>query len=125
MPWAPKRPCTYPGCGQLTHSRRCELHQDVEKKAADQRRGSAASRGYDARWKRAKDAFLRQNPLCAECARQGRPAQADLVDHIQPAKGNQELFWEPENWQALCTACHNRKTNKRDGGFGNRIKEIA
>ena len=125
MPWAPKRPCTYPGCGELTDSRRCPLHENVEKKAADVRRGTAASRGYGGRWEKARRTFLLQNPLCAECARQGRTTMADLVDHIQPAKGNQELFWEPENWQALCTACHNGKTNKRDGGFGNRIKEIA
>ncbi|WP_186318376.1 HNH endonuclease, partial [Bacillus pumilus] len=23
------------------------------------------------------------------------------------------------NWQPLCASCHNRKTAKEDGGFGN------
>ena len=120
MPCAAPRPCTYPGCGELTRSRRCEAHEAQERKETDARRGSAASRGYTGRWRKARDLFLKQNPVCAECARQGRMARADLVDHIQPAKGNQALFWRESNWQSLCAACHNRKTNSRDGGFGNR-----
>jgi len=119
-PWAQPRPCTYPGCGELTHSRRCDLHKDVEKKAADLRRGSAASRGYGGRWEKARRTFLSQNPLCAECARQGRTTMAEVVDHIQPARGNQDLFWDRDNWQSLCARHHSMKTDREDGGFGNR-----
>jgi 5-methylcytosine-specific restriction protein A len=35
-----------------------------------------------------------------------------VVDHIIPHRGNRELFWDTENWQALCTPCHNRKTKQ-------------
>jgi 5-methylcytosine-specific restriction endonuclease McrA len=40
------------------------------------------------------------------------------VDHKIPHKGNLELFWNRNNWQVLCGACHARKTATEDGGFG-------
>jgi 5-methylcytosine-specific restriction protein A len=30
------------------------------------------------------------------------------------------LFWNRENWQALCWRCHSRKTAKEDGRWGTR-----
>ncbi|WP_144469068.1 HNH endonuclease signature motif containing protein, partial [Bacillus pumilus] len=36
-----------------------------------------------------------------------------------PHKGDKKLFWDSSNWQPLCASCHNRKTAKEDGGFGN------
>ncbi|WP_390622926.1 HNH endonuclease [Ralstonia syzygii] len=44
---------------------------------------------------------------------------ATVVDHIVPHKGDQHLFWRRSNWQALCKACHDRKTAREDGGFAN------
>ena len=35
---------------------------------------------------------------------------ATVVDHITPHQGNQNLFWDTNNWQALCKPCHDRKT---------------
>ncbi|WP_289184903.1 HNH endonuclease [uncultured Parasutterella sp.] len=29
------------------------------------------------------------------------------------------MFWDESNWQALCKHCHDVKTAKEDGGFGN------
>ena len=110
MPWAPKRPCTYPGCPELTVDGRCEAHRRQERQEIDERRGTAASRGYGARWRKAREAFLRQHPLCAECHASGRFAAATVVDHIRPHKGDRRLFWDRSNWQALCRECHDRKT---------------
>lgn len=31
---------------------------------------------------------------------------AEVVDHIQPHKGDTDLFHDPDNWQALCKQCH-------------------
>ncbi|WP_244295246.1 HNH endonuclease [Paracoccus versutus] len=33
-------------------------------------------------------------------------ADATLVDHIKPHRGDKALFWNWNNWQALCTGCH-------------------
>ena len=32
------------------------------------------------------------------------------VDHIVPHRGDMSLFWDVNNWQALCHECHARKT---------------
>lgn len=69
-------------------------------------RPSAAKRGYNSRWQKARATYLRSNPLCVECDRQGRTTSAVIVDHIIPHRGDQELFWDKTNWQALCKRCH-------------------
>lgn len=81
-------------------------------------RPSAAKRGYDSRWQRESRQFLNRHPLCAECERNGKVSAATVVDHIEPHKGNQKLFWDRRNWQPLCKRCHDRKTSIEDGGFG-------
>ena len=37
-----------------------------------------------------------------------------VIDHIQPHKGNVNLFWEESNLQALCKACHDGEKQKQD-----------
>ena len=110
MPYKPKRPCRYPGCPNL-----CETGTycpDHSKFSADRMRGGADARGYNARWRAARLVFLRKNPLCAECMRNGRLTPATVVDHVIPHRGDQELFWDTNNWQPLCKACHDEKTGR-------------
>ncbi len=73
---------------------------------------------YNWKWRKAAKQFLIENPLCAECLRQGKTELAEVVDHIRPHKGDLALFWNSENWQPLSRVCHNRKTAAEDGGFG-------
>lgn len=86
----------------------------------DNRDGST-KRGYDRRWRKAREVFLKRHPLCEceECVRLGRVRQATVVDHKIPHKGDKNLFWDRNNWQAMAKQCHDRKTAKQDGGFGN------
>jgi len=88
------------------------------RKEVDERRGSAASRGYTGAWRKARMFFLRSHPLCAEHQRQGGIVLGEVVDHIVPHRGDKTLFWDSSNWQTLCKACHDRKTANEDGGFG-------
>ena len=81
-------------------------------------RPTASARGYNSRWNRARTAYLHENPLCVACMKEGRTEPATTVDHIKPHKGDSELFWDVNNWQPLCTTCHNQKTAREDGGFG-------
>ena len=67
-------------------------------------------RGYNYRWDKLRDRFIRNNPLCRICALQGKVTEAAQVDHIQPHRGDQEKFWDEGNLQALCASCHSRKT---------------
>ncbi len=76
------------------------------------RRGGARARGYSRRWERERRIFLARHPLCVHCLAAGRTRAAEVVDHIVPHRGDSELFWDGHNWQALCKACHDRKTGR-------------
>ena len=109
MPMKPKRPCRYPGCPNLCESGvYCETHR--KEWSHDALRGNATARGYDAKWREARRLFLKRNPLCQRCLKYGRLTPATVVDHIVPHRGDMLLFWDQENWQALCKACHDQKT---------------
>jgi 5-methylcytosine-specific restriction protein A len=85
-------------------------------------RGSASSRGYDAKWRSARKGYLQSHPLCVHCLAGGIVVAARVVDHIAPHGGDHTKFWDTSNWQSLCVSCHSRLTAKFDGGFGNRRK---
>lgn len=111
MPYKPKKPCKYPGCPNLVDKGSyCEKHKKIVPQ--DDSRPSASQRGYDYRWQRARKMYLRRNPLCVECLKEGRVTGATVVDHIIPHKGDYDLFWDENNWQALCEYHHNKKTAK-------------
>ena len=124
MPFKPARPCAYGGCPNLTNhpSRLCDEHLRKTRQIADHERGTSTERGYDARWRRYRKAYLAEHPLCALCAKKGITRAATTVDHIIPHRGNYELFWDPKNHQPLCEEHHNIKTATFDHGFGNERK---
>lgn len=109
------RPCTATGCWRLVTSRsgRCEVHpkpkRPKDQRTSDARRGSAAARGYDSRWRKLRNRFIREHPLCIHCKAEGRTKEAEEVDHIIPLRqGGARL--DPANLQSLCRRCHQRKT---------------
>ena len=83
----------------------------------DRQRPSATRRGYGPRWRRARQAFLKRNPLCVACGVEGRLEPATVVDHVVPHRGDPVLFWDRANWQSLCKLCHDAKT-AREGRWG-------
>lgn len=120
----PRRLCHRPGCKTLVDvgsGGLCDVHKKARQREIDKRRGSSSQRGYDARWVKARKMYLARHPLCIECLRNGKETLATVVDHITPHRGNYELFWDESNWQSMCKLCHDRKTAKEDGGFGNPI----
>lgn len=119
MPYAPAKSCAIPGCREYraADAKYCARHAQQFADNEQDRRGTAAQRGYGARWARYRRAFLSAHPICAapECGR-----AATDVDHITAVRGpNDPLFWEPSNHQGLCHSCHSRKTATENGGFGN------
>jgi len=121
MPARALRPCTHPGCpALLPGGGRCQAHQKAEARAYDERRGSAASRGYDALWRRLRVQFLRQNPLCQcdDCAEGAiRMTLAEVVDHIIPIEERPDLRLDWSNLRAMSKRCHDRHTG-RTRGYG-------
>jgi len=123
---APRRPCRKPGCSKLSEGGYCPEHlrkRDLDTKTKarnyDNLRGTRTERGYDNRWLKAAAVFKKENPLCVICEKEGVYTPVYCVDHIVPHKGDMELFWDKSNWQSCCKTCHDRKTAKEDGGFGN------
>lgn len=105
--------CKQPGCpARATQRGYCAGHAGA---VLAKPRPSAASQGYGAKWRAAREAFLKAHPMCewGGCF----DASTD-VDHIIPHKGDKVLFWDRGNWQALCHSHHSRKTVTYDGGFG-------
>ena len=80
---------------------------------------SSAVRGYGYAWRKLRDEFINENPLCAHCLAHDRVVSAEHVDHIVPIARAPGRRLDKTNLQALCASCHARKTAKEDGGFGN------
>ena len=121
MPQAAPRPCPHPGCGVLGDGL-CAKHRAERQRRIDAQRGSSSERGYSGAWKRARAAWLRAHPLCqcGECDEgRLRLRPATVVDHKIPHRGDKALFWDRNNWQSMAKECHDVKTAREDGGFGN------
>lgn len=112
MPSRPRIPCHHPGCPELVESGKkyCEKHKPLHPEEVR----SAGSRGYNREWQKARKVYLAAHPLCVMCQKEGRYIKATVVDHIIPHRGNQRLFWDQNNWQALCKRHHDLKTGNED-----------
>lgn len=110
MPMKPKKPCQHRGCPLLTEEKYCEFHIRLY----TSERPNTRERGYDSRWRKASKLYLRYNPLCRYCEREGKLIAAEVVDHRIPHRGDRILFWDESNWQPLCKRCHDRKTRTED-----------
>lgn len=69
------------------------------------------------RWRHGRARFLQQHPLCQMCEKQDRVVAATVVDHIKPHRGDETLFWNEQNWAALCADCHNRVKARMERGL--------
>ena len=111
MPTRPKTPCQHPGCPELvSNGKYCGKHKPLHMED----RPSAAARGYGSKWQKASKKYLEAHPLCVKCMAEGEYTKATVVDHIIPHRGDQKLFWDLSNWQALCKKCHDTKTWTKD-----------
>lgn len=117
MPLKPRHECYRVNCHELTRETYCPGHTSDKKqqshernKRYDTKRGTAAQRGYGGRWQRARETYLRSHPLCVECKTNSFITPSTTVDHIVPHRGDIKLFWDTNNWQALCKMHHDKKT---------------
>lgn len=103
MPRRLPTPCSQPGCPEVCYGRFCDEHQRDEYRRQDARRGTAAERGYDAKWRRVRAQYLKHHPLCEEC---GEPA-VEVHHKIPLAQGGTHKW---ENLKALCKRHHSAIT---------------
>ncbi len=105
MPMMPYRNCAQPGCGELVRGKgRCPQHAKQQRVEHNARRTPA---DYGRKWRRVRDAFITRNPICSDCAEQGKTKVAQVVHHIIPLdQGGTNAF---SNLMSLCTTCHEKK----------------
>ncbi|KKM86810.1 hypothetical protein LCGC14_1275310 [marine sediment metagenome] len=119
-PPAIKTPCCR--CRKAAEGRYCERCRKVSQREASnnrrQRAGQSVGRAIrdTRRWRdRLSPMFLRSNPLCAQCERDGRQAFATEVHHVAPVSEEPERAFDESNLEALCKPCHSRMTIRESG----------
>lgn len=69
------------------------------------------------RWYRLRYKQLQANPCCKYCEDQGLVVLATVVDHKIRHKGDEDLFFDPDNLQSLCKQ-HHDSTKQREEFHG-------
>lgn len=115
MATRPLQFCGHMGCSELVSGRFCPEHQaehDVEQADKQARyskgRGSAASQGYDAKWRVVRLAYLSRHPLCEDCLNEGKTVTAVMVHHTVPVKTDRSKRLDMTLLRALCNECHEK-----------------
>ena len=107
MPTYPKRPCSFPGCPNLTSGQYCDVHRTEARRRYDKyERSPDVHKQYGRAWKRIRDRYILAHPYCEKCFEEGRMTVATECHHIIPvSRGGQSV---EENLMALCRGCHNK-----------------
>ena len=72
---------------------------------------SGATAVYNSnRWRKLRAMKRSQDPMCEQCAREGRITPAQQVDHREPIARRPDRVWDLTNLESLCIPCHSRKT---------------
>ena len=78
MPRKPKRPCSYPGCPNLTEGQYCKEHEAAARRQYNKYERSAdVNKKYGRAWKRIRDRYAAAHPLCEMCLKEGRLTPVD------------------------------------------------
>ena len=107
MPKKPRRPCSYPGCPNLCDGQYCEEHRKQARRQYDKyERSPYVNKKYGRAWKRIRDRYVAEHPLCEMCLEQGKLTPVDEVHHVLPvSKGGTHARG---NLMALCRSSHNK-----------------
>ena len=107
MPKKPRRPCSYPGCPNLCDGQYCEEHRKQARRQYDKyERSPYVNKKYGRAWKRIRDRYVAEHPLCEMCLEQGKLTPVDEVHHVLPvSKGGTHARG---NLMARCRSCHKK-----------------
>lgn len=124
MPNKPSKPCPGRGprrgsCSNLIkgNDKVCIECMEYEKKANreyDKQRDQTPERQFlhSTAWRRERDDYLNENPLCERCFNADKIEPAVLVHH----KDRNELNRAKENKESLCFTCHEEEHKKERWG---------
>lgn len=92
--------------------------RDTNHKQTDMRKLRQSAYNTTA-WRKLRETYLKQNPLCEECLKKGKVTAASSVHHIkspfQNGCVNQALFLDFDNLESICHDCHAELHNKEQG----------
>ena len=107
MPRRPQRPCSYPGCPNLCDGQYCDKHKTVARRKYDKyERPADINKKYGRAWKRIRDRYVKEHPLCEMCLQNGRLTPVEEVHHIKPL--SQGGTHSNDNLMSLCQSCHTK-----------------
>ena len=97
--------------------------QKKTKKETNQRNENTASREMrrkaynNTEWRKLRDTYIKEHPLCEDCLDKGKVVPAEDVHHIrspfQNGECNKALLLDYNNLMALCKQCHNKRHNPK------------
>ena len=117
MPRKPKSPCSYPGCPKLTDDRYCEKHKRLTNKNYNKyQRDPKSNKRYGRAWKRIRDRYVKEYPLCEECKKHGSLLLKGM-HHIVPCQGGNEF-----QSYVLCKSCPPSQLKVVSGGGSKSLK---
>jgi|GEM_PF-3284962 len=148
------RPCSTPGCPELTPGGPCEQHRRIRQREHDERRGSSRDRGYDADHRRLRIlCFQRDGWRCVDCGweptivadfrqyglgdpptdrvlaelrdRHNRRERHLHADHQVPIEDRPDLRLDLDNLRTRCDGCHRAKTVRETRGTGGPVKSLC
>ena len=92
-------------------------------KAKPQNRQIDNSQFYHSKaWRMTRKFYIKANPLCEQCTRDGKTTGGQMVDHIrQITMGGDRLH--QSNLQTLCNSCHAKKSASEAVEYRRGIKD--
>lgn len=108
MPWKCKTPSQGNPSAESTKAAQA---------AYDRRRGKDRQWYGKTQWRKVREAFLKENPLCVDCQSAGQYEPANEVHHKIRRKDNESLQFDFDNLEALCHSCHSKRTAEERNGI--------
>lgn len=96
----------------MNHRGYCPIHQQyAPKKEAFQNAKRANEDLYhSAKWRKLrKETIEKYGSICRFC---GKKTDNPQIHHIIPPRGNETLFFDPENLAVICPDCHRKITEQ-------------
>ena len=73
----------------------------------------------DTRWRKERDTFLKEHPLCDDCLAKGKITPATSIHHKKSPFSHGEINWtllyDWDNLMSLCHECHGERHAKEQG----------
>lgn len=102
--------CRRPGCGELLdtpgYCRRHTPEPRKERPAFVNAQRPNAHLYHSPAWKRLRRMKLKETPFCVRCGISRNDGAQLEVHHLRPPRGDETLFFDPDNLVVVCSSCH-------------------